>query len=224
MKRNVKICIALILTLVLSISVLTGCSSGISNYTAADLVQNNLDLIYLNKYTNDYLERVGLTKNEADQEYWDGIATEVAYFADYFDIVLDSCDPSIETQITEMYNKIYSYSKYEVGNQTKNGDTYLVELTVYPIDIISQVMDNDVDAFLDEWYDLGDSGEFDEATDEEVETRWAQMVIDMVSARISSIGYLEPETISVQVVKDSNGIYSISQNDFERIDYLIIAY
>ena len=46
----------------------------------------------------------------------------------------------------------------------------------------------------------------------------------MVSARVDSIGYLDPQTISVQVVKGDDGRYSIDESDFSRIEGLIIAY
>ena len=46
----------------------------------------------------------------------------------------------------------------------------------------------------------------------------------MVSARIDSIGYLDPQTISVQVVKGEDNVYVIDDSDFSRIDSLIIAY
>ena len=46
----------------------------------------------------------------------------------------------------------------------------------------------------------------------------------MVSARIDSIGYLDPQTISVQGVKGEDNVYVIDDSDFNRIDSLIIAY
>ena len=68
------------------------------------------------------------------------------------------------------------------------------------------------------------AGEFVNMTDDEYEVVWAQAIIDMVSARIDSIGYLDPQTISVQVVKGEDNVYVIDDSDFNRIDSLIIAY
>lgn len=219
MKHNVKKLLALALSAVLCLGILSGCGN---SFSATELVKGNLDLIYLNQYTDTYLKSVDLTKEEANQQYEDGIAVEVDYFCSYFSIVLDSCDDTIEPQITELYHQIYEHSKFEVGGETKNGDTYLVELTVYPIDIMQKVMDEDTDAINTTWQEKNAAGGLD--TEEAYETAWAQIIIDAVSARVDSIDYLDPQTISVQVTKGSDGLYSIDSSDFSRIDGLIIAY
>ena len=99
-----------------------------------------------------------------------------------------------------------------------------MQLTVYPIDIFQKVNDEDSEAFLADMQERADAGEFVNMTDDEYEVVWAQAIIDMVSARIDSIGYLDPQTISVQVVKDEDNVYVIDDSDFNRIDSLIIAY
>lgn len=219
MKHNVKKLLALALSAVLCLGVLSGCGS---SFSATDLVKGNLDLIYLNQYTDEYLKSVDLTKDEANQQYEDGIAVEVEYFCNYFSVVLDYCDDTIEPQITDLYHQIYEHSKFEVGGESKNGDTYLVELTVYPIDIMQKVMDEDSETITATWEEMNAAGGLD--TEEAYETAWAQLIIDTVSARVESIGYLEPQTISVQVTKGSDNLYTIDSNDFSRIDGLIIAY
>lgn len=221
MKHTMKKVLALVLGAVLCLGVLAGCGS---SFSAADLVQGNLDLIYLNKYTEDYLKSVDLTASQADEQYEAGIAVEVDYFSTYFELVLESCDESIEPQLIEMYHQIYDHSKYEVGGVSKNGDTYLVELTVYPIDIMQKVVEEDLDGFLTTWSERISAGEIDVNDEAALETAWAQSVIDLVSARISTIGYLDAETISVQVVKNEEGVYTIDDSDFSRIDSLIISY
>lgn len=217
--KKIKI-IAIVLAAVLCMGLLSGCGS----FSAADLVKNNLDLVYLNQYTDDYLEKVGLDKEQAQQQYEDGLDVEVEYFANYFTIELDVCGDEVRQQIADLYRQIYNHSKYEVGAESRSGDTYLVQLTVYPIDIFQKVVDEDSEAFQADMQTRADSGEFDNMTDDEYEVVWAQAIIDLVAARIDSIGYLDPQTISVQVVKDENNVYSIDDSDFSRIDSLIIAY
>ena len=99
-----------------------------------------------------------------------------------------------------------------------------MQLTVYPIDIFQKVNDEDAEAFLADIQERADAGEFVNMTDDEYEVVWAQAIIDMVSARVDSIGYLDPQTISVQVVKGEDNVYVIDDSDFNRIDSLIIAY
>lgn len=217
--KKIKV-IAIVLAAVLCMGLLSGCGS----FSATELVKNNLDLIYLNQYTDDYLTRVGLDKEQADQEYEDGLEVESEYFANTFDIDLDICGDEIRQQIIDLYRQIYTHSKYEVGAESRSGDTYLVQLTVYPIDIFQKVNDEDAEAFLADMQERADAGEFVNMTDDEYEVVWAQAIIDMVSARIDSIGYLDPQTISVQVVKGEDNVYVIDDSDFNRIDSLIISY
>lgn len=217
MKQS-KILLLMLLTIVLGL--LSGCSS----FSAAELVKNNLELIYLNQYSDEYLKRVNLDKAQAEQQFQDGLSVEAEVFADLFNIELDACDDSVREQILELYRQIYSHSKYEVGTESRNGDVYLVQLTVYPIDIFAKVIEEDVEEFGTTMQAREAAGEFSDMSDEEFEAVWAQAVIDMVSGHLDTIDYLDAQTISVQVTQDDDGAYSIDSSDFQRIDNLMIAY
>ena len=84
--------------------------------------------------------------------------------------------------------------------------------------------DDDADNFNTMWQARIDDGDFNDMSDEEYEEAWANAIIDLVKSRISTIGYLDPQTISVQVTKDDDGVYSIDEGDFQRIDMLMIQY
>lgn len=213
-----------VMALALAAALCLGLLSGCGSFSASELVKSNLDLIYLDQYSVDYLKKVGLDKEQAEQQYEGGLEMEAEYFADLFSIELDTCGDEVRQQIIDLYRQIYTHSKYEVGTESRSGDTYLVQLTVYPIDIFQKVADEDTDSFWENMQTRADAGEFADMTDEEYEVAWAQAVIDMVAARIDSIDYLDPQTISVQVVKDDDGVYSIDTSDFNRIDSLMIAY
>ena len=213
-----------VMALALAAALCLGLLSGCGSFSASELVKSNLDLIYLDQYSDDYLKKVGLDKEQAEQQYEGGLEVEAEYFADLFSIELDTCGDEVRQQIIDLYRQIYTHSKYEVGTESRSGDTYLVQLTVYPIDIFQKVADEDTDSFWENMQTRADAGEFADMTDEEYEVTWAQAVIDMVAARIDSIDYLDPQTISVQVVKDDDGVYSIDTSDFNRIDSLMIAY
>ncbi len=206
------------------LAILLGVLFGCSSFSAADLVKNNLDLIYLDQYSDEYLKKVNLDKDQAEQQYQEGLNVEADVFANLFNIELDSCDDAVKEQILALYRQIYSHSKYEVGTESRNGDTYLVQLTVYPIDIFAKVIEEDVEEFGNTMQSREAAGEFADLTDAEFEAVWAQAVIDMVSGHLNSIGYLDAQTISVQVVQDDDGAYSIDSSDFQRIDSLMIAY
>lgn len=210
-----------VLILTLCAILLCSCAS----FDAAGLLQGNLDLIYLNQYTDAYLESVDLTAEEADQQYADGIEAELEYFADYFDIDLTLCSDELKEQIREFYRNVYSHSKYEVGSAANNSGTYVVSLTIYPIDIIQQFMEKDADGFMTVWEARYNNGEFDAMTDQEFEAAWVSGILGALNARLPDIGYQAAESIAVQIAKDeTDGLYVITDNDFGRIDSLIIAY
>ena len=222
MRPYFKRALTLILAGAVCLALLAGCGQ---NLSASDLVRNNLDLIYLDKYTEEYLQQVSLTEEEAEANYNEGIAVEVEYFATRFDIELDACDATIQPQLAEVLHQIYDHSRYEVGGSTKTDEGYEVEVTIYPIDILQKVMEEDVDDFVSEWQFRGENGEFTGMEEEEFETLWAQGIIDMVYARVDSIGYLAPQTVTVHVVKnEATERYTIDSDDFMSVDLLILAY
>ncbi len=200
---------------------LAACGGG---FDPAALLKGNLDVIYLGTCDDSHLEAVGLTKEEAQQYYEDGIEVEAEYFADYCSCDYDSLTDTTKQRIIDMYKQIYSHSKYEVGEVTKNGETYLVSLTIYPIDIMAKFNDEDYDAFYAAMEERANAGEFADMSDADFDDLWVNGVIDTLEARLDTIGYLDAETISVQIAKDTDGYYTITQNDFDRIDTMMIQY
>lgn len=204
---------------VLSILLLSGCSS----FSSGDYVQSNLDLIYLDQYTDESLQQVNLSEDEAHQKHEDKITAEAQTFASYFAIELDSCDSSVQERIHTLYQQIYPNSKYVIGSPATSDGVYLVPVTIYPIDIIDKAMENSA-AFSESWQARIDAGEFTALSETEYETAWANAILDLVSENQDTIGYLEPQTISVQVTKDDDGAYHMDESEFQRINSLIIDY
>ena len=87
---------------------------------------------------------------------------------------------------------------------------------------MQQINDEGWAAFETDWMAMSET--LAAMTDEELEAAWTEMILDMVESYIPKIGYLEPETISIQIEKGADGAYVISDNDFGRIDALIIQY
>lgn len=221
--------IAIALVLALSLS---GC--GILSLLGADpadtmkvLVQGNLDEIYLGKYNSDFLELTDTTEEEAEQNYLDGLAVEADVYAQMCSI--DYLTDELKAEIIDLYKEIYSHSKYEIGEVQKiDDDTYGVQLTVYPIDIMQQFLDAS-GAAADE-FNAQYSEEEQELiyTDEDAyaayDEAWARMTIELCRSLIPNIGYMEPVTMLVQVVRGDDDLWAINENDFNEIDLNIIYY
>lgn len=46
----------------------------------------------------------------------------------------------------------------------------------------------------------------------------------MCRDKLSALGYMEPEEMVIQVTRGSDGLWTIADNDFQRIDAAIIYY
>lgn len=211
--------ICTLLCALMLVCTLTGC---FATFDAQAYVQGNLDVIYLNKISDEYLKTVTNSKEDLEEIYESGIAVEAEYFASYFAIDLDKAPEDTLDKIESLYKEIYACAKYEVGEASKADDEYLVNVTVYPVDIIQKIVTEDWPAFEETWVGMAD--QLNTLDDAEVEKLWCDSIFNMVEQRIDSIGYLEPETISISVIKDTNGVYTISDNDFGRVDTLVINY
>ena len=221
MKKIARKGIVAVLALCLSLTLLVGCGS---SYTARELVEDTLNLYYLDQPSEAYMMMLGLTEDEAHQRFEDWLNMEIPFFCGLYEVELDSCEPQIEPQIAELYHKIYAHSKFEVGETTKTGDDYSVSVTIWPIDILQKVYDNEMEGFAADLSEKIASGNYDALTDEEFETLWAQGVIDLVNAHLDELDYLEAQTMEIRVEKDSDNVYSVNVTDFQNADELILAY
>ncbi len=203
---------------------LAGCSSGFDTKDAAALVRGNIDVVYRGVYDAAYLEQVGMTGEEAAAVYEDALRTEAAYFAGYFDVDTTLSGDGVTDQLVELYRTVYAQTKYELGAVIEDGGDYLVELTVYPIDVFHRFIDEDSENFMQTWREKLATAEFADKTEQEIEAAWAADLIAAVSARVDTLGYLEPQTIQVRVTQDDSGSYTIADADWDEIDELILSY
>ena len=214
--------LGILTALLLCMTALCGCGD---SFDAAALLRGNLDLIYRNEYTPEFLESAGFSPEEAEQKYRDGIEAELEVFGDYFGVDLTLCGEEAKEKIRAFYRTAYSHAKYEVGSAVKGEDVYTVEVTVQPIDIMQKFRQLDADAFMAAWELRYRSGEFDAMSSGEYETAWLTAVLEALRPRLEDVGHLAAETVPVRVEKSGeDGVYSVSAEDLGRIDGLMIGY
>ena len=220
MKSSSKI-LAVLFSCAFAVAMLAGCGAA-GGFTAKDLVQGNLDVIYLDKASPDYLKAVKISAEEAHQDYLNGLAAESEYLADLYDIDFSLAGDAAYNEAIDLLGKIYQHSKYEVGSATKNGDANVVSVTIHPMNIYYDFQP-DLDAIHSDWLAKYENNEF--ASEADAEAAWAHAIIQGLSKHVDPMTYQSPQTIQVQVVQDpSDGLYTISDNDFSRIDTPMLAY
>ena len=211
-----------LLTCILIAALLTGlCACGGSKIDAEAFTEQAMHARLTGEAEEEYAKLAGIKKEDAAAAYEQVLKEEQAYFASYFDIDLSLCSEATEQRILDMYRKLFPKGKYEVGASTQSGDSYLVSLTLMPMDIVRQVREKDWQQFQLDW--VGDYERLYEMEPPEMEEEWANRILDLFEARLDSVEYLEPETISIQIVQQENA-YRISETDIKRIDTLLIKY
>ncbi len=223
--RIVKLA-AIVLVVCLTVTALAGC--GLS-FNAKGYVKGSLDALYLGTFDAEYLKITDSTEADMLKIYEEGLKYEADYFISYFNLASDFLTDAMYQEIIDLYKTIYSQAKYEVGEVSSTSDGFTVKVTIYPMDIIQRVYDEDQDEYMAKWNEGWQDGTYEAMTEEEFEQFWARSIIDLFSARVNNIGYLEPQTISVQIVPDvsstsSEKIFVISDDDLQRIDELILKY
>lgn len=220
-----KKAISLLLTLAIIFS-LAACG-GLSSFEndVATLVQGDLDALYLGRVNEDYLDLVSGTKEECEQAYQAGLEAEAEYLAYYFDIEI--LDDELKAELVALLQAIYSHTRFTVGAVSKLDDsTYAVKLNVAPINIIEQATEN-FDEDMADFYAKYENADIEAMTDEgyaQYDKDWARGILTMLYKALPELEYRDEQSIAIQVVKDSEGFWSISDSDLYTIDTLIIYY
>lgn len=199
---------------------------GFSTNDALCYVQGTLDENYLGKADPDFLELIGSTEDEVAQVYDGSMKTEAQVFLNSFvESELPTADEErLLEELGTMYRQIYAHAKYTVDSASKMDDgTFSVKVTVEPIDIFHVV----ADALSGDAADELNSRYPDQMTDEQYlayELEWVELFMDITYETLPDLGYLEPDTLLVQVIRDEDGYWTMSEDDFWALDALIIDY
>ncbi len=223
MKKRFIICLLFTALLITSLS---GCTSG--SEFATKYVQGALDAVYLAQFDAEYLELLhDATAEDLQSAYLATLEERPDYFASYFDIAI--LTDEMRAELVELYREIYLHARYEVRGAEKTENGYLVEVVIEPIDIVQQVMEQDINGYVDDFRSRYDAGEFATLSEEEYETEWAAGLIQLFQDRLDRVGYLTSHAVMVTVEPDPaqgerSRIYQIPEADMAAVDDCIIAY
>ena len=198
-----------------AVLMLAGCVGG---FDATKYVRGVLKNIYLGD-SAEYCEMVDITKEEAADEYEQGVEVEADFFLQYYGI--GGVSDEVYQQIVDMYKTIYQQSKFEVQEAVKNGDDYNVEVLIDPIDVIVN-SEEDISAAVDEFIETADPEDYPD--DQSINDALAEVVVDVINGNMPKLGWLEQKSIIVKVEKDSEGYYGLTSDAISQLDQDMIAY
>ncbi len=192
-------------------------SEDLSMYS--DYVQSMFDVEYKNVYDR-YMELTGDTE-EASQGYYDtNMAYWAAALADYYQIVL--INDEVEADMIAFTEEVFTHVNYEVKAANAADDYYTVEVVVSPM-IFSEHAYDDATAFLEDFMEKSDAGEYgDYQNDEDDYIAWevayAEGLIPILESHIADITYDDPVSKIVKVTVNDEGYYGFSDEDYSDIE------
>ncbi len=208
---------------------LAGCGGMSEEERLSTYVQGYLDLTYKDQINDDFLEIAGISEEEAEQQYQDGLDVEVQFFIDGI-ATIEYPTEEIETVIRDMYEEIYSHSSYTVGAASElDSGNYAVEVKVQPIDIMTNFTPEDFqNVFTQVLAERGVTDNFAlySMSEEEyasADQEYANRLVAMIEEKIPSIGYTEEKSLAVQIM-DGGDMWEPNQDDFSQLDTWMIDY
>jgi hypothetical protein len=131
-------------------------------------------------------------------------------------------DGTILSDFYYLAQSIFSNARYEVTEvkHDKDTDSYTLELTVYPLDTLESTYDTVV-SYIENFNSRVEEGDFNNTTEEDYETEFAQGIIDILNSTVDNPGYMDPVVLDVPI-EPSEDYYYISDEDFLAIDQAIL--
>ncbi len=226
MRYHFKRVCALALALGLSVCLAScGEKSGLSKEDAAVYVQGVIEENYLGTCSKEYMDLVGIGYGDVDAAYEASIQAEVSYFI--YNYSIEHPTDELREELTELYEDIYKQIKFEVVSAAEQDDgSFSVKVSVDPLNI-AHLAEEKLDEALEPFYEKYTAADVENMSDEEyeaVDQEWAGIILDAFQTSLPEMGYLETQSVSVQLEKDEDGYYAITDDDFRRLDALVIDY
>ena len=225
--KNIKRVFCAVLAVLMLFS-LTACGKKgkkLSEEDAAALVQGRLDGLYKGEINDTYLKVLGLSEEQVRTEYEENLGIYAEFFARYFNVEYPTDE--LKAQLVLFFQELFSRANYTVGSVSKMEDgNFVVTVEVAPLDLVEQ-MDEAWDEWMVPFYAKYSSTDFTAMSDAEyqaMDSDWAGYVLDLAKDKLPGVGYMEAETLAVQVSKGDDGVWSISDDDIYTIDEYIVYF
>lgn len=206
MKTMLKRNVSLVLVSLMILGMLVGC--GMKPDNAKAYVQATLDAGYKANF-DEYTKITDSTKEEAQKLFDDNIDKVTNSLG--FD-ALGATEETMD-KYGELLKEIFAKVKYTVGDAKETDGGFEVEVTAEPMEIFTGMQDELIAKLQDE---VTKSGK--EITEDDVNQLAIDMVHEMLSEKLEEVTYGEPQTITVHVTKNSDGVWNITESDLQAVD------
>lgn len=200
-KRNVS----LAMVVVMALTMLAGC--GMKPDDAKAYVQATLDAGYKADF-DEYAKITDSTKEDAQKLFDNNIDTVTNSLG------FGALGASEETteKYRELLKEIFAKAKYTVGDVKEKDGGFEVVVNAEPMQIFSGVQDELVTKLQEK---VAKSGQ---PKEEEINQLAIDMLYDLLTEKLASVTYGEPQSVTVHVTKDSNNVWNITESDLQAVD------
>ncbi len=207
---SVLLCLLLVLSL---------CACG-KNYEKKyqEYVKSLIAINYLG-VSEEYIKSTGASKEDADALYEANANLLANNILTYYGITISDASEMMDKYV-ELAKNIYSKVNYKVSPARKDGSVYLVDVTIYPINLFAQ-SSADVAGYVNKFNEGVANGIYNDYTMAQYETEFSTGMIDILNEAATNMTYADPVTVTVEIVVDGDTYY-ISERDFLRIDAAMI--
>ena len=178
-----------------------------------------LDINYKN-VSKDYMTLTGVSQSDAEAVYIANMDYQAHNLMNYYG-VKEVDDGTVLSEFYYLAQTLFSNAKYEVDViEDKDTGNYTLELTVYPLDTLETTYDQVV-SYIENFNARVDEGDFNDTTEVEYETEFAEGIIEILRSTADNPGYMDPVVLNIPI-QPSNDYYYIADEDFLEIDKHIL--
>ncbi|MDO5155618.1 MAG: hypothetical protein Q4D51_06600 [Eubacteriales bacterium] len=179
-----------------------------------------LDINYKN-VSKDYITLTGVSQKDAEAVYVANMDYQAHNLMHYYGIK-EVDDGTILSEFYYLAQSILANAKYEVSKVTEDKESgqYIAEVTIYPLDTLECTYDTVV-SYIENFNAKVEEGDYNNATEVEYETEFAEGIIEILKSTTSNPGYMDPVTIQVPIAPTSD-YYYIQDEDFLTLDANIL--
>lgn len=197
----------LLVLLILVMGILTGC--GMTEEEAQDYVKASLDAAYKGEF-DAFVEITESTPEGAKAMYEENIVhtMEAAGFSE------KNLDEELVEKYEEFFFTLAKVADYKVGEAEKaEDDGYAVEVTVRPLVIFDGIEDEVTEKLLDRIDDMEKH-----PSDKKITRMSFEIMYDILSEKLEAPEYGEEVSITINIHKNEEGMYYISEEDMLALD------
>lgn len=216
---------ALLLAAALLLS-LTGCRKETPPpaFDAEIYVEGRLAEAYLGEVSQEYMDMVGYNEAQVEAIYQNSLYLEAQVFAYRYAIEYPQ---DFYEELQELYKSVYAHAKFLVVSTNREEDGSIsVEVETQPIDMVQKMEEKQEEALKPffEKYPPGSQNTMDEEAYKAYDAEWARAVIDLLKEVLPDLGNLGPQRVTVKLTKNEEGYYTLSNEEFRKLDAVIIDY